>query len=62
MTETIKGRGSRHYLPGRFEVATTEAVDDGWDAPAGEASGPDPLRPRTEVESSNDAGALRSYA
>ena len=49
MTETIKGRGSRHYLPGRFEVATTEAVDDGWDAPAGEASGPDPLRPRTEV-------------
>jgi len=49
MVETIKGRGSRQYLPGRFEVATTEAVDDGWDAPVGEAIGPDPLRPRTEV-------------
>ncbi|HET6397897.1 MAG TPA: PA0069 family radical SAM protein [Pseudoxanthomonas sp.] len=49
MAETIKGRGSRQYLPGRFESTTTEAVDDGWDAPAGEASGPDPARPRTQV-------------
>ena len=51
MAETIKGRGSRQYLPGRFESTVTEAVGDGW-APAceGEAeAGPDPLRPRTRV-------------
>lgn len=46
----IKGRGSRGYLPGRFEVTVTEAVDDGWDCPETEpASGPDPARPRTRV-------------
>lgn len=53
MTRTIKGRGSRAYLPGRFEVTTSEAVDDGWAAAPGPGSepepGPDPLRPRTEV-------------
>jgi DNA repair photolyase len=54
MGATIKGRGSRQYLPGRFETTTTEAVDDGWTVPghpatADEESGPDPLRPRTEV-------------
>lgn len=49
MVETIKGRGSRRNMPGRFEVATTEAVDDGWDTPDGDEPGPDPLRPRTEV-------------
>lgn len=26
----IKGRGSTGYLPGRFAVATPEAIDDGW--------------------------------
>lgn len=54
MGATIKGRGSRQYLPGRFETTTTEAVDDGWTVPghpatADEESGPDPRRPRTEV-------------
>ncbi len=50
MAETIKGRGSRQYLAGRFEQTVTEAVDDGWMPPADEpASGPDPSRPRTEV-------------
>lgn len=50
MAETIKGRGSRHYLAGRFEQTVTEAVDDGWTPPGDEpASGPDPSRPRTEV-------------
>ena len=32
----IKGRGSRIRLAGRFESTTTEAVDDGWHADAGE--------------------------
>ncbi len=27
----IKGRGSTTHLAGRFEVTTSEAVDDGWD-------------------------------
>lgn len=27
----IKGRGATGYLPGRFEVTTAEAVDDGWE-------------------------------
>ncbi|MBO9718041.1 MAG: PA0069 family radical SAM protein [Pseudoxanthomonas sp.] len=49
MTATIKGRGSRQYLPGRYERTTTEAVDDGWASPAEPEAGPDPLRPRTEV-------------
>ena len=49
MTGTIKGRGSRRYLPGRFERTTTEAVDDGWLPSSEPESGPDPLRPRTEV-------------
>ncbi|WP_372017193.1 PA0069 family radical SAM protein [Pseudoxanthomonas sp. 10H] len=49
MSATIKGRGSRHYLPGRFERTTTEAVDDGWAGADEPESGPDPLRPRTEV-------------
>lgn len=49
MVDTIKGRGSRRYLPGRFEATTTEAVDDGWDATATDEPGPDPLRPRTEL-------------
>ncbi len=49
MADTIKGRGSRQHLPGRFEVTTAEAVDDGWAPPAEPESGPDPLRPRTEV-------------
>ncbi|AKC86705.1 PA0069 family radical SAM protein [Pseudoxanthomonas suwonensis] len=49
MAETIKGRGSRQYLPGRFEVTTAEALDDGWAAPAEAESGPDPSRPRTEL-------------
>lgn len=26
----IKGRGTSGYLPGRFEITTAEAVDDGW--------------------------------
>jgi len=26
----IKGRGSRIHLPGRFEITTAEAMDDGW--------------------------------
>ncbi|MEO6102812.1 MAG: PA0069 family radical SAM protein [Pseudoxanthomonas sp.] len=30
MGELIKGRGSTGYLPGRFEVTVSEAVDDGW--------------------------------
>ena len=30
--KAIKGRGSRVHLPGRFEVTTAEAVDDGWHA------------------------------
>ena len=49
MTGSIKGRGSRHYPPGRSDRTLTEAVDDGW-APSSEPeAGPDPLRPRTEV-------------
>jgi len=50
MAETIKGRGSRQYLAGRFERTVSEAVDDGWMAPEGDpVSAPDPLRPRTQV-------------
>ncbi len=36
MTQAIKGRGSRAHLPGRFEVTTAEAVDDGWHPDAAE--------------------------
>ncbi|KAF1696209.1 radical SAM protein [Pseudoxanthomonas jiangsuensis] len=51
MAETIKGRGSRQWLPGRFETTTHEAVDDGWAGPEADTeSGPDPARPRTRVE------------
>lgn len=32
MGELIKGRGSTGYLPGRFEVTVSQAVDDGWHA------------------------------
>jgi len=52
MAETIKGRGSRQYLPGRFERTISEAVDDGWAPPDGSDepdAGPDPRRPRTEL-------------
>jgi len=51
MVGTIKGRGSRQYLPGRFEVTTAQAVDDGWAQPmeADAEPGPDPARPRTQV-------------
>ncbi|KAF1697634.1 PA0069 family radical SAM protein [Pseudoxanthomonas daejeonensis] len=49
MADTIKGRGSRLHLPGRFERSVSERVDDGWTAPDEPESGPDPLRPRTEV-------------
>ncbi len=30
MGDAIKGRGSTGYLPGRFEVTVSQAVDDGW--------------------------------
>ena len=30
MGESIKGRGSTGYSPGRFQVTVSEAVDDGW--------------------------------
>lgn len=30
MVSPIKGRGTSGHLPGRFEVTTAEAVDDGW--------------------------------
>ncbi|MFC0153615.1 PA0069 family radical SAM protein [Xanthomonas dyei] len=30
MASAIKGRGATGYLPGRFEVTTEQAVDDGW--------------------------------
>ena len=49
MADTIKGRGSRQYLPGRFETTTVEAADDGWAPLAEPEAGPDPSRPRTEV-------------
>ncbi|KAF1686821.1 radical SAM protein [Pseudoxanthomonas broegbernensis] len=50
MAETIKGRGSRQYLAGRFERTVTEAFDDGWAPPEGDTEcGPDPLRPRTRL-------------
>lgn len=47
MGELIKGRGSTGYLPGRFEVTVSEAVDDGWDTQAVEEF-PEVL-PRTQV-------------
>ncbi len=50
MADTIKGRGSRQYLPGRFETTTVEAADDGWAPLAEPEAGPDPSRPRTEVQ------------
>lgn len=58
MTETIKGRGSRQYLPGRFEQTTVEAVDDGWEGAAEPMSGPDPARPRTEVREEAARGII----
>ncbi|WP_040940263.1 PA0069 family radical SAM protein [Xanthomonas campestris] len=30
MASAIKGRGATGHLPGRFEVTTPQAVDDGW--------------------------------
>ena len=35
-TAPIKGRGASSHLPGRFETAVSEAVDDGWAADDGE--------------------------
>lgn len=49
MVDTIKGRGSRLHLPGRFERTVSERVDDGWEPSDEPESGPDPLHPRTEV-------------
>lgn len=46
----IKGRGSHSRLPGRFEVTTTEAVDDGWCADAGEEFAPPRLRTQVQEE------------
>lgn len=43
----LKGRGSSSQLSGRFETRTTEAVDDGWQADAGEEFAVP--RPATEV-------------
>ncbi|NDK38850.1 radical SAM protein [Pseudoxanthomonas gei] len=47
MGELIKGRGSTGYLPGRFEVSVTDAVDDGWHG--GEEEEFAPVLPRTQV-------------
>ena len=47
MGEVIKGRGSTGYLPGRFEVTVSEAVDDGWHGEAGEEFAE--VLPRTRV-------------
>lgn len=55
MATAIKGRGSFRWLPGRFEVTTTESCDDGWDC--GEQV---PLHPRTELHEET-ARSLISY-
>ncbi|RYZ74007.1 MAG: PA0069 family radical SAM protein [Lysobacteraceae bacterium] len=47
MGAAIKGRGSSGYLPGRFEVAVSEAVDDGWEPDAAEEFAE--VLPRTQV-------------
>ena len=47
MGELIKGRGSTSFLPGRFEVTVSEAMDDGWHGEAAEEF-PEVL-PRTQV-------------
>ena len=47
MGELIKGRGSTSFLPGRFEVTVSEAMDDGWHDGA-EEEFPEVL-PRTQV-------------
>ena len=47
MGELIKGRGSTGYLPGRFEVTVSEAVDDGWQE--GEPAEFAAVLPRTRV-------------
>ena len=31
-TVPIKGRGAASYVPGRFEVTTAHAQDDGWNS------------------------------
>ncbi len=49
MAETIKGRGSRQHLPGRFESTTCEAVDDGWQRAEDPDTASGPRHPRTEV-------------
>ena len=47
MGELIKGRGSTSFLPGRFEVTVSEAVDDGWHGGAEEEFAE--VLPRTQV-------------
>lgn len=47
MGELIKGRGSTGYLPGRFEVTVSQAVDDGWHG--GEEEEFASVLPRTQV-------------
>ena len=47
MGELIKGRGSTGYLPGRFEVSVTSAIDDGWQG--GEEEEFASVLPRTQV-------------
>ena len=47
MGAAIKGRGSRGYLPGRFEVTVNETVDDGWEPDAAEEFAE--VLPRTQV-------------
>lgn len=47
MGTAIKGRGSTGYLPGRFEVTVSQAVDDGWGADEAEEFAVPALR--TEV-------------
>lgn len=46
----IKGRGSHSRLPGRFEITTTEAVDDGWCADEGEEFAAPRLRTQVQEE------------
>jgi len=46
MGESIKGRGSTGYLPGRFEVTVSQAVDDGWHGGEEEFAA---VLPRTQV-------------
>ncbi len=50
MGDAIKGRGSTGYLPGRYEVTVSEAVDDGWHD--GRADGDEEIvepLPRTQI-------------